>query len=187
MVTRDEFQKALRRGEERRRQGPVAVGARYDARSARVVIALDSGVELAFSPEVAEGLGGAAARDLRDIVIAPSGLGLHFPRLDADLYLPTLLEGLTGSRRWMAARLGRAGGVVRSIAKATASRENGRLGGRPPTNPPPGGNHRKGAMRDRSQTHNPKTDRWVKRDRDTGQFIDQKADRKPFKRVTKEK
>ena len=53
-------------------------------------------------------------------------------------------------------------------------------------NPPAGDGHRIGAVRNRSQTHNPKTDRWVKRDKETGQFIDQKSDRKPFKGVTKE-
>jgi hypothetical protein len=56
---------------------------------------------------------------------------LHFPKLDADLYLPALLEGLLGSKRWMAARLGKHGGQARSAAKAAASRENGKRGGRP--------------------------------------------------------
>lgn len=55
------------------------------------------------------------------------------------------------------------------------------------TNPPKGDNHRKGAVRDRSQVYNPRNDRWVKRDDDNGQFMDQKADRKPFKGVRKEK
>ena len=55
------------------------------------------------------------------------------------------------------------------------------------TNPPKGDGHLKGAVRDRSQTHNPKTNRWVKRDTDTGKFMDQKADKKPFKGVRKEK
>jgi hypothetical protein len=50
-----------------------------------------------------------------------------------------------------------------------------------------GDGHRNGAVKDRSQTFNPKTDKWVKRDKDNGQFIDQKADEKPFKGVTKEK
>lgn len=54
-------------------------------------------------------------------------------------------------------------------------------------NPPPGDGHRIGAVRDRSQTYNPRTEHWVKRDRDNGRFIDQKADPKPFKGVTKEK
>lgn len=46
---------------------------------------------------------------------------------------------------------------------------------------------RKGAVKDRTQVLNPKTGLWVKRDRNTGQFIDQKADDKPFKGVAKEK
>jgi hypothetical protein len=55
------------------------------------------------------------------------------------------------------------------------------------TNPPTGDGHRNGAIKKRSQTFNPKTDNWVKRDADSGQFIDQKADDKPFKGVRKEK
>jgi hypothetical protein len=55
------------------------------------------------------------------------------------------------------------------------------------TNPPKGDHARKGAVRDRSQTYNPRDDRWVKRDTHTGQFVDQKADPKPFKGVRKEK
>ncbi|MFV0325940.1 MAG: hypothetical protein ACK5LF_16425 [Bacteroides xylanisolvens] len=50
-----------------------------------------------------------------------------------------------------------------------------------------GDGHRNGAVRDRSQTYNPKTETWVKRDSDTGRFMDVKSDGKPFKGVTKEK
>jgi hypothetical protein len=55
------------------------------------------------------------------------------------------------------------------------------------TNPPVGDGHRIGQVRDRSQTHNPHNDRWVKRDTETGRFMDQKADKEPFKGVRKEK
>ncbi len=55
------------------------------------------------------------------------------------------------------------------------------------TNPPSGDGHRNGAVRDRSQTHNPKTDTWVKRDDTTGRFMDQKQNGTPFKGVRKEK
>lgn len=54
-------------------------------------------------------------------------------------------------------------------------------------NPPKGDNHRVGAVRDRSQVLNPHANRWVKRDADNGQFMDQKADPKPFKGVRREK
>ncbi len=55
------------------------------------------------------------------------------------------------------------------------------------TNPPKGDGHRNGAVNNRSQVKNPKTNRWVKRNGDNGQFMDQKADPKPFKGVRKEK
>jgi hypothetical protein len=55
------------------------------------------------------------------------------------------------------------------------------------TNPPTGDGHRNGPVRGRSQVYNPVIDRWVKRDADTGRFMDQKADREPFKGVRKEK
>jgi len=54
-------------------------------------------------------------------------------------------------------------------------------------NPPIGDGHRVGAVKQRSQTFNPKTERWVKRDTETGRFMDQKADPHPFKGVRKEK
>lgn len=50
-----------------------------------------------------------------------------------------------------------------------------------------GDGHRNGAVKDRSQTHNPKTDQWVKRDTETGRFMDVKQDGTPFKGVRKEK
>jgi hypothetical protein len=55
------------------------------------------------------------------------------------------------------------------------------------TNPPKGDNHRQGAVRDRTQVFNPKTQDWTKRDSDTGKFMDRKSDDRPFKGVTKEK
>lgn len=52
---------------------------------------------------------------------------------------------------------------------------------------PPKGPGRRGAVKDRSQVKNPKTKLWTKRDADSGQFMDNKADAKPFKGVRKEK
>lgn len=129
-ISDETIQQAEARMAETRRTG-AAVSARYDQRADRVVIALDTGVELAFPPHLAEGLGEASADDLAEIELSPSGLGLHWPRLDADLYVPALLQGLFGSKTWMAAQLGAAGGKTRSAAKTAAARENGRKGGRP--------------------------------------------------------
>jgi hypothetical protein len=127
----DEFDLATNRAERRRTHEPAALAARYDRRRDRVVIELSTGYEVAFSPRRAQGLERAKPSDLEPIEISPSGFGLHFPKLDADLWLPALLEGVFGSRRWMAARLGARGGKAKSKAKARAARANGKRGGRP--------------------------------------------------------
>ncbi|MBI4838574.1 MAG: hypothetical protein HY806_05420 [Nitrospirae bacterium] len=54
-------------------------------------------------------------------------------------------------------------------------------------NSPYNDGHRQGQVTNRSQTHNPCNDRWIKRDTDSGRFINQKADNDPFKGVRKEK
>ena len=131
MTMRDDFDLANKRGKELQAEIPKAVGAHYDRRSDRIVIRLSSGLEVRFSPHDAEGLENARASQLEEIKISPSGFGIYFPNLDADLYLPALLEGFLGSRKWMAARMGAVGGKSKSAAKRFASKRNGRLGGRP--------------------------------------------------------
>ena len=55
------------------------------------------------------------------------------------------------------------------------------------TNPPNGDGHRNGAVKDRSQTQT-SSGHWVKRDTETGRFMDVKTtDKSPFKGITKEK
>ena len=110
---------------------PIATAARYDRRIGRVVIELSTGLSIAFKPREAQGFEHATPAQLTKIEISPSGLGLHFPAIDADIYLPGLLEGFLGSRRWLAAQLGKAGGSATSRAKTSAVRANGKLGGRP--------------------------------------------------------
>lgn len=55
-------------------------------------------------------------------------------------------------------------------------------------NKPYGDNARVGAVKNRTQVYNPKTGLWVKRDTETGRFIDVKTSSdEPFKGITKEK
>lgn len=110
---------------------PKAIRARYDRRMSRVIIALDNGLELAFPPRLAQGLEHATPAELGTIEISPLGDGLYWPAIDADLYVPALLQGVFGSKSWMARQLGAAGGRARSGPKVAAARENGRKGGRP--------------------------------------------------------
>ncbi len=110
---------------------PTAKAARYDHHTDRLVIDLSNNLSISFKPQDAEGFEHARPEQLTNIEISPSGLGLHFPDIDADIYLPGLLEGFFGSRRWIAAQMGKAGGSVTSRAKTDAVRANGKLGGRP--------------------------------------------------------
>ena len=130
-MTKSEVEQANRRGETRLRTTPRVVRARYDRSRARVVAELSSGIEVVFSPSHIQGLQGATDAQLSKVEISPSGFGLHFPRLDADVDVPALLEGFTGSKRWMSAEHGRRGGTVSSRIKTAAARRNGSLGGRP--------------------------------------------------------
>ncbi len=54
-------------------------------------------------------------------------------------------------------------------------------------NKPTGDNARVGAVRGRSQTYNGKTGLYVKRDRETGRFLDVKTSGGKFKGVTRER
>lgn len=131
MASHDNFEAANRRARALRASVPRAVSARYDRENGRIVIRLSSDLDLSFPAHDAQGLERATPSELQDIEISPSGFGIHFPRLDADLYLPAILDGFLGSKKWMASSLGQAGGKSRSAVKQAASRANGRLGGRP--------------------------------------------------------
>ena len=96
-----------------------------------MIVGLDYGLELAFPPRLAQGLEHATPADLAINEISPLGDGLHWPAIDADLYVPGLLQGVFGSKSWMARHPGAAGGRARSAAKVAAARENGHKGGRP--------------------------------------------------------
>jgi hypothetical protein len=122
---------ASNRANELQTSQPRAISASYNRRANRIVIQLNTRLEIAFAPQDAEGLESALPSQLELIEISPSGFGIHFPKLDADIYIPAMLEGFLGSRNWMASRMGIAGGQSRTAAKTNAARINGQRGGRP--------------------------------------------------------
>jgi hypothetical protein len=127
----DNFGKANQRAKDLQASIPKALSAHYERKSGHIIIHLSSKLILSFLPRDAQDLENARPSQLEEIEITPSGFGIHFPKLDADIYVPGLLEGFLGSKKWMASRLGQSGGQSRSPAKKTASRANGKLGGRP--------------------------------------------------------
>ena len=130
-LTDEDVQQAEAALQARLSSEPHATAAHFDQPRHRIVVSLSNGLEFSLPVELAQGLAGAQASDLEEIEISPTGLGLHWPKLDADLYLPTLIEGVFGNRRWMARVIGQVGGQATSPAKQAAARANGHRGGRP--------------------------------------------------------
>jgi Protein of unknown function (DUF2442) len=130
----DEYAIATARGELDQALYPVAVAANYQSDTGLIEIHFSNGSRFAFPAHLGQGLEGASPAALAEIEITPSGTGLHWELLDADLYIPALLEGIFGSRQWMTA-LARKGGAAKSAAKSAASRQNGKKGGRPRKQP----------------------------------------------------
>jgi hypothetical protein len=128
LIDKAEFLEATQKSDQ---NSIVATKAVYDASSGRVLVDLSSGVFVGFNARDFQGLDKASDSDLANITITPSGRGLYFEALDVDVYIPSLLEGLMGSRSWMASQMGKKGGSSTSKAKSKSSRENGKLGGRP--------------------------------------------------------
>lgn len=67
------------------------MAARYDRHTSRVVVKLNTDVQISFPPRLAEGLADASPDDLATIEISPSGLVPDVPKLDAELCVPGLL------------------------------------------------------------------------------------------------
>ena len=122
------FAKASARGGRLVSRGPLAIAAHYKA--GRVHVELNNGCAFEFPTAQAEGLTGANIAALRKIEIQGNGLALYWPKLDADLYVPTLIKGMLGTTQWMA-HIGATGGKTATTAKSAAARTNGKLGGRP--------------------------------------------------------
>ena len=131
-ISDEDFEKSSEAGRRVLARGPVAVAAGYANK--RIRVELDNGCFFEFPCDHAQGLRGAKAADLKVIQIQASGLGLHWPKLDADLYVPALVKGVLGTKNWMA-QIGAVGGAAKSASKTAASRQNGPKGGRPRRDP----------------------------------------------------
>jgi hypothetical protein len=92
-------------------------------------LAFRDGTRLSVPTSRIEELAEATPEALKTLEVAPSRDSISFPAIDADIYVPGLINALYGSS--VLAENGRAGGKRSSAAKTAAVRENGRKGGRP--------------------------------------------------------
>ena len=114
---------------------PRAKSARYGRETGRLTVLLTNEAEFSFPAKLAPDLKHATASQLAKVEVSPSGEGLMWPDIDADLSVAGILETMLGSTTLMR-ELGRVGGRSRSKAKASAARTNGEKGGRPRINKP---------------------------------------------------
>jgi len=95
-----------------------------------LILKLSDGRRHMIPREDLQGLQSATKEQIARVEILGNGTGLHWPALDLDFYVPSLLRGVYGNKKWMA-EIGRRGGSVKSAVKKRAARVNGKLGGRP--------------------------------------------------------
>jgi hypothetical protein len=131
ITTDAEIDKAIKRASTLRDE-PRVTKAEYRAGRGLnlLVLHLSDGHRHVIPVEDVEGLRSATREEIGNVEILGRGTGLHWPALDLDLYVPSLLRNVYGTRRWMA-EMGRRGGSVTSAVKRKASRANGLKGGRP--------------------------------------------------------
>ena len=75
-------------------QAPRAVAARYMPARDRIEIDLASGWSVQVPRSFSARLATASQHDCERIAIVDSGLGLHWPELDEDWYVPAVIEAL---------------------------------------------------------------------------------------------
>ena len=131
MAIEAQLKAAEARGRQMLETEPRALSAHYDEATGRVVLDLANGCTYAFPAQLVQDLQGASHEDLAGVVVDGVGFNLHWPALDADLYVPALVSGIFGTRAWMTRELARIAGSTPSLAKAAAARSNGAKGGRP--------------------------------------------------------
>jgi hypothetical protein len=126
-----EIDRAIERAKNLRRE-PLVTAVEYKAGPALdlFILKLSDGRRHVIPREELQGLQSATKEQIGRVEILGGGTGLHWPDLDADFYVPGLLRGVYGTKKWMA-EIGRSGGSVRSAAKKRAARVNGLKGGRP--------------------------------------------------------
>ena len=99
---------------------PHAISVHFDRRNHEIKLVLSSGMTLSFDPWLAPDLYELSDDDLAVVEVEGAGGAIRFPKQDTDLSVPRLLEGFLGPLDW-----------ARRERRAEASRQNGKLGGRP--------------------------------------------------------
>lgn len=132
-----QFAEATARGEATLAALPKADSASYDSKNSEIVIKLRNGATLLVPHKLIQGLQTDDLSALADIELFLDGTEIHWPTLDVQYRVKSLIDGVFGTPRWIEhlkqhyASIGSKGGASKSKAKSAASRANGKKGGRP--------------------------------------------------------
>jgi hypothetical protein len=131
VTTEAEIDRAIERAAKLRSE-PRVTGVEYRPGPGLdlLILKLSDGRRHLIPREDLQGLQSATKEQIARVEILGHGTGLHWPALNLDLYVPSLLRRVYGTKRWMAV-IGRSGGSSKSFAKKKAARANGLKGGRP--------------------------------------------------------
>lgn len=132
--TAEEIRAARARGKEALKQEPHAASVVFDSRTRRFHVELTTGSTFSFAVEALREMEGASDEQLATVRVVGVGSTLEWPSLDQHISVAGLILDLFGGEEWKKAlrtavnrQVSRSG----SEARAKASRENGRKGGRP--------------------------------------------------------
>ena len=126
-----QIQDAIKAGHEHYKRAVRTTRVKYVPGLDVLVLNLSNGTRLVLPREQLQDLHTASRKQIANVELLGGGTGLHWPDLDADLWVEGLVNGVYGTKQWMS-QVGRLGGSVRSKAKTDAARLNGLKGGRPP-------------------------------------------------------
>ena len=99
LTTEEDIEEALRQAANEP-EPVMALSADYLDAGDLIVLKLDNGRRLAIPREDLQGLDHATTQQIAHIEIF-GGLDIAWPDLDLDHYLPSLMEGIYGSEKWM--------------------------------------------------------------------------------------
>jgi hypothetical protein len=130
----DELEQHKRALAEGKKLGPRMVTARYSRTHHKLTVEFDNGwgvvVPIADVKDFQDIGREPSAAELSNYEIMGGGYYLFFPKIDVALYGPNFAREMLGEQAWQA-QMAREFGSRKSVAKATAARENGKRGGRP--------------------------------------------------------
>jgi hypothetical protein len=106
---------------------PRVVAARYDQKTARVLVEFSNGCLFGFPVWMVAGTSRATPEELEQIQLEPFGEAVIWEELNAD----TNVLGMMMHAFHLKTQAAKYLGSVTSPAKAEAARENGKKGGRP--------------------------------------------------------